>query len=163
MVFCSNTFSDAAFVTQPSVSLLAPECDCSIGQRCPVLAVSLSIPVIKSERSRQCTNKQVKTGKQQSEFLLFPISASHPRLLSLPQTFRLHSACERRGQEREWRKRRDSSPTRFPGPCSPLIGSRGCGTHSSSVSGLISGFYQHLDKQLLHRQSQITGQQRDVV
>lgn len=52
---------------------------------------------------------------------------------------------------------RDSSPTCFPGPCprlcSWLIGESGCGTHSSSMSGFISGFYRRSDKQLLYRQS----------
>lgn len=52
---------------------------------------------------------------------------------------------------------RDSSPTCFPGPCprlcSRLIGESGCGTHSSSTSGFISGYYQCLDKKLHYRQS----------
>lgn len=167
----TNTFSDPAFVTLPSLGLLATECDCSIGQQrtCPILAVSLCIPVIKSVRALEAVHKQTSENRQTAKWVstVSHLCQSPSPFIVATNLFDFISACERRGQERAWKKRRDSSLTRFPGPCcrlcSPLIGWRGCGTHSSSVSGFISGFYQHLDKQLLHRQSQITGQQRDIV
>lgn len=147
----TNTFSDPAFVTQPSLGLLATEC---------------CYNVCMSARGSAQTNKR-KQANSKVSFYYFPSLPVTLAFYRCHKPFDFISACERRGQERAWKKRRDSSLTRFPGPCcrlcSPLIGWRGCGTHSSSVSGFISGFYQHLDKQLLHRQSQITGQQRDIV
>ena len=97
---------------------------------------------------------------QKKKLAFFPMSANHPSLLSSPQTFSTLILPVSEEGRRETGSSRDSCLTCFPGPrprlCSTLIGESGCGTHSSSTSGFISGFYQRPDKQLLYRQSRKT-------
>lgn len=96
--------------------------------------------------------------KNKNKLAFIPFSVNHHSLSSLPQTFSsLILPVSEEGRREEGSGRRDSSLTCFPGPCprlcSPLIGKSGCGTHSSSTSGFIPGFYQRLDKKLHYRQS----------
>lgn len=122
----------------------------------PHYSVSLNTPVVKSAAGYTLQNVLPKKIKNKLAFI--PFSVNHHSLSSLPQTFSsLILPVSEEGRREEGSGRRDSSLTCFPGPCprlcSPLIGKSGCGTHSSSTSGFIPGFYQRLDKKLHYRQS----------